>query len=356
MLLPDEHQAAAAAIISELASSGDVRGLVTTAVADAGQRARLLIQLPLDPRTVHDAALELLNVCIADEFTAVPVCWLEAILRKVNVGAQSPLLAAVIIRLQARQMPPSTAFDKAWLNQVPFFDRTGFRPLLKKLITTTNLPVLRVNGPEGCGCSYTARAIEEIAHEHAQHITVLTAEILPSLATVYSIEDLVGDLLAPVPGGLPLPPRSASSYPSQLVRHTVSRAASQFQTLIFVIDGAGLRDVNDEIKLFAAGLAKEVCKRALRSRARLVLINHDQPLQVQAGDVLDEQVPDPAALKEADLEQCLLDMEACRIAAGAARLPAPAKDLAKVLLAEAPADPKTRLGHLNGRLVAIFGS
>lgn len=356
MLLPTEHQAAADAIVSELANSGDVRGLVTIAVTDAGQRARLLTRLSLDQRNVHDAALELLNVCIADEFNAAPVCWLEAILRKVNIGAQSPLLAAVIFRLQARQMPPSTVFDKAWLNQVPFFDRTGFRPLVKKLITTTNLPVLRVNGPEGCGCSYTARAIEEIAHEHAQHITVLTSEILPSLATVYSIEDLVGDLLAPVPGGLPLPLRSGSSYPSQLIRHTVSRAASQFQTLIFVIDGAGLPDVNDEIKLFAAGLAKEVCKRALRPRARLVLINHEQPLQVQAGDMLDEQVPDPAKLNEADLEQCLLDMEACRVAAGVAKLPAPAKDLAKALLAEAPADPKTRLGHLNGRLVAIFGS
>jgi len=356
VLLPNEHQAAEAAIINELANSGDVRGLVAIAVADASQRARLLARMSLDLRNVHDAALELLNVCIADEFNAVPTCWLEAILKKVNVGAQSQVLADVIIRLHARQMPVSSAFDKAWLNQVPFFDRTGFRPLVKKLIATMNLPVLRINGPEGCGCTYTARAIEEIAREYAQHITVLTAEIPASLATVYSIEDLVGDLLALVPGGLPLPLRTGSSYPSQLIRHTLSRAASQYQTLVFVIDGAGLPDVNDEIRLFAAGLAKEVCKIAARPRARLVLINHEQPLQVQAFDMRDERVPDPAALQEADLEQCLLDMEACRIAAGAAKLPAPAKDLAKLLLAEAPADPKTRLGHLNGRLVAIFGS
>ncbi len=356
MLLRHEYQAAVDAISTEIANTGDLRGLVTSAVVDAGQRIRLLTQLSLDVKSVHDAVLQLLNVCIADEFAAKPVCSLEAILKKVNVGAQSQVLKDVITRLQARQMPASTAFDKAWLNQVPFFDRTGFRPLLKKLITTMNLPVLRVNGPAGCGCTYTARAIAEIAREHAQHIDVLTAEIPPSQATLYSIKDLVEELLTLVPGGLPLPPRSGSSYPSQLIRHTVSRASIQYKTLIFVIDGAGLRDVNEEIKLFTAGLAKKVCEWAARPRARLVLINHEQPLLLQAGDMLDERVPDPSALQETDLEQCLLDMEACRIAAGAARLPAPAKDLAKLLLAEAPADPKKRLGHLNGRLVAIFGS
>jgi hypothetical protein len=126
--------------------------------------------------------------------------------------------------------------------------------------------------------------------------------------------------------------------------------------LIFVIDGAGLKDVNDEIKLFAAGLAKEICRLAVRPRARLVLINHQQKLSVQASDIKEEIVPDPAALREVDLEQCLVDMEACRVAAGGARLPAPANEIAKLLLAEAPADPRARLEHLNGRLVAIFGS
>lgn len=356
MLLPEEHQAAEAAIIKVLANNGDVRGLVTIAVADANQQARLLTRLSLDLRNVHDAALELLNVCISDQFTAAPTCWLEAILIKVNVGVQSALLQAAIARLHARQMPPSTAFDKAWLNQVPFFDRAMLRPLVRKLIATTDLPVLRVNGPPGCGCTYTARAIEEIARDYAQHITVLTAEIPASQATVYSIDDLVGDLLALVPGGLPLPPRSSSSYPGQLVRHTLNQAASQYQTLIFVIDGAGLQDVNDEIKLFSAGLAKEICRLAARPRARLVLINHQQKLSVQAFDMRDEIVPDPAVLQEADLERCLVDMEACRIAAGRASLPAPANEIAKLLLAEAPADPRTRLEHLNGRLVAIFGS
>ena len=355
MLLPKEYQAAQAAIVDLLANQGDVRGLVTTAVADATQRARLLPRLSLDLRNVHDAALELLNVCIADHFTAAP-CWLEAILVRVNVGEQSAFLQGTIARLRARQMPPSTAFDKAWLNQVPFFDRTMLRPLVRKLITTTDLPVLRVNGPSGCGCTYTARAIEEIAREYAQHITVLTAEIPASQATVYSIEDLVGDLLALVPGGLPLPPRSGSAYASQLIRHTLHRAASQHQTLIFVIDGAGLPDVNEEIKLFAAGLAKEVCRLAVRSRARLVLINHQQKLGVQPSDIRDEVVPDPAALQEADLERCLVDMEACRIAAGGANLPAPTRETAKLLLAEAPADPRSRFEHLNSRLVAIFES
>jgi hypothetical protein len=339
-----------------LANYGDVRGLVTTAVADANQRARLLTRLSLDLRNVHDAARELLNICITDQFASSPTCWLEAILIKVNVGTQSPLLQTAIARLHAKQMPPSTAFDKAWLNQVPFFDRTMFRQLVRTLITTTNLPVLRVNGPPGCGCTYTARALEEIAREYAEHITVLTAEIPASQATVYSVEDLVGDLLALVPGALPLPPRTSSSYPGQLVRHTLNQAASQCQTLIFVIDGAGLQDVNDEIRLFAAGLAKEICRMAARPRARLLLINHQQRLSVQAFDMRDEIVPDPAALQEADLERCLVDMEACRIAAGGAKLPAPAKEIAKLLLADAPADPRTRLEHLNGRLVAIFGS
>lgn len=356
MLLPDEHKAAQAAIVDVLANRGDVRGFVITAVADADQRARLLPQLSIEPRTVREAALDLLNVCIADQFAATPTCWIEAILMQVNVVAQSAILQAAIARLHARQMPPSTVFDKAWLNQVPFFDRTLFRPLVRRLITTTDLPVLRVNGPQGCGCTYTARALEEIAHEYAQHITVLTAEIPTSQATVYSLEDLVGDLLAIVPGGIPLPPRSGSSYASQLVRHTLSRATNQHQTLIFVIDGAGLEDVNEEIKLFAAGLAKDICRLAVRRHARLVLINHHQKLRVQASDMRDEIVPDPAALQESDLERCLTDMEACRIAAGGAVLTAPAKELAKLLLAEAPADPRTRLEHLNGRLVAIFES
>lgn len=356
MLLPEEHQAAQAAIIDVLANSGDVRGFVTTAVADANQRARLLTQLSLDLRNVHDAALELLNICIADQFASSPTCWLEAILIKVNVTAQSSLLHTAIARLHANQMPASNAFHKAWLNQVPFFDRTMFRPLVRTLITTTNLPVLRVNGPPGCGCTYTARALEEIAREYAQHITVLTAEIPASQATVYSIEDLVGDLLALVPGALPLPPRTSSSYPGQLVRHTLNQAASQCQTFIFVIDGAGLQDVNDEIKLFAAGLAKEICKLAARPRARLLLINHQQKLSVHASDMREEIVPDPALLQEVDLELCLVDMEKCRVAAGGAKLSAPAKEIAKLLLAEAPADPRTRLEHLNGQLVAIFGT
>ena len=356
MLLPAEHQAAQAAIISEIANFGDVRALVTAAVADVNQRGRLLIQLSVDLKSVFDVGMELLNVCIADQFTSTPICWLESILIRVNVGAQSPLLQTAIARLHAKQMPPLHMFDKAWFNQVPFFDRTMFRPMAKKLITTTNLPVLRVNGPSGCGCTYTARALEEIAREYGQHITVLTAEIPASQATVYTIEDLVGDLLALVPGALPLPTRTSSSYPSQLVRHTIHQAVSQSQTLIFVIDGAGLPDVNDEIKLYTAGLAKEICKLAARPRARLLLINHQQKLSVHAFDIHDEIVPDPAKLHEDDLERCLVDMESCRIAAGRPKLPAPAKAIARLLLAEAPADPRTRLEHLNGRLVAIYES
>lgn len=356
MLLPEERQAAEAAIIDVLANDGDVRGLVTTAVADANQRTRLLIRLSLDLRNVNDAALELLNICIMDEFASSPPCSLEAILIKVNVTTQSPLLQKAIARLHERQMPPSTAFDKTWLNQVPFFDRTTLRPMVRKLITTTDLPVLRVNGPPGCGGTYTARALEEIAREYSQQITVLTAEIPASEVTVYSIEDLVESLLAFVPGALPLPLRTGSSYPSQLVRHTLHQAVSQRQTLIFVIDGAGMQNVHDEIKLFAAALAKEICKFAARRHARLVLINHQESLSVQGGDMRDETVPDPTALKEADLERCLDDMEACRIAAGGAKLSAPGKEIARLLLAEAPTDPRTRLEHLNGRLVALFES
>lgn len=355
MLLNDEYTIVVDSIAYVINVDASPRGLVSQAFLDASEQQRFLSELPLTFPTSRDAALSILGQCLKDRWTASP-CWLATIVEYVNVRVQSPILANVVRRAKAKQDPTANVFDKAWLNQLPFFDRASFRPLVKKLIMSTDLPVLRINGPSGCGCTYTARALEEFASQFSHQVLVLPAEVPDSEATVYQLEDLVGELLTPVPGAGPVPTRSASSYPAQMARYVLGTAANQPQTMVFVIDGAGGPNVNQEIKLFVAGLAKEICKLANRRRARLVLINHQQKLNVLDVDVRDETVPPASALQAADLERCIVDMESVRVAAGIARLAAPAKDLAEQLLLGAPLDPKRRLGHLNGRLVDLFAS
>lgn len=352
MLLNYEHEIFVEALAVVIAQAGDARTVAKMSIVAPAEQSRFLRSLTLELPDAEDAARHIAGLCLKDRWTAAP-SWLESFMAYVNLRAQSPHLRDLIARVRRGEDPTPNVFDNNWLNQVPFFDRTGLRPLARTLLTTTNLPVLRVNGPAGAGCSYTTRVLQEIAATLSHEIRVIGASIPKDTATVYKVEELVADLALPFGGEVP--PRNGSAYPTDLARWLLRSAMQKPQTQVFVIDGAGTEGVNEEIRLFIAAMADRICEQTIRSHVRMVLLQHPEKVaRVLDADTREEVVPPASALKVVDVQRCLTELEARRAAEGKGALPVPVDALAAAILQEAPPDGAPRLRHVHQRLYDLF--
>lgn len=355
MLLASEFDKVADALAVVISGNGDPRAVVMLAIQPPVESDRCLAGLPLGINNARDAARFILNLCLQDQWTAIP-SWMESIIEHVNTTAQDAELQALAVRVRSRIDPTPDVFTQTWMNDIPFFDRSGFRPLAKKLLTTDDLPVLRVNGPSGAGRSYTARVLQEIADTWSHKVKVVSAEIPSDSPGVYTLEELAEELGFQVKGALVngMPARTASAYETQLVRWLLAKATAQPEIHIFVIDGAGIDGVQDEIRLFVAALAQRVCLGAMRKQVRLVLLNYPHALQkVHASDTREELLPAAAQLGLTDLKTCISELGQIRTRKGVP-LDVPVDDLAAEILAQAPAKANLRLKHVHEQLCALL--
>jgi hypothetical protein len=367
MLTLDERRAVTEHLAVVLALAGDVRRYLSAAMLDTSEKNRFLNALPLQLDTGREAAEHTIALCLADLWTATP-SWLERVMIKLNMTAQQPEFVVIINRVSGRIDPNPDPFARTWLgDDVPFFDRGQLRQLTKALLTTQSRPVLRINGPEGAGRSYTLRIIGEWARTQVAETNVVAAQVPVDAASVYELVELVEQLAIAlqVPGKYePVPEQRKSAYASQLARWVLGRAMAKPGIHVIVIEGAGGKgidpnqeDINKDIRLFVTELAQKVCEPAVRQRVRLVLIDYRQPLaSVLAADMDEELVQDPHKLSTIDLLPCMGELNALRIQSGKTVLPVDLPIVASEILSQAPRDGKLRLLYIHEQLRALLRS
>jgi hypothetical protein len=356
MLDLNERVAVTEELAIALSGANDPREFFRLAILDPAERNRFLQRLPTKLNLAREYAEHAIALCLADRWTATP-CWLEAVLTRVNATVQRADFAAVLVRVQARGDPNPDPFALGWIGEkYPFFDRTQLRPLSRQLLTTSAVPVLRVNGPEGAGRTYTTHVLGQFAALPAGAATILSASIPRHVASVFTLEELVAELVYPISGD-PLPPPSGSSYPAQLVRWILSKAMQRPDLHVFVIEGAGVPYVSSDISLFVSELAQHVCRPATRRQARIVLIDHPKPVpSILAADAVEESLNSASLLTRADLLPCLGELNALRVKNGLKVLPAELPALADELLDQAPPDGAERLRYLHEQLLTLLSS
>jgi hypothetical protein len=338
-----------------LALSGDSRGFFDLAIRDMAEKSRFLTALPTDVNMVRVAAEQAIALCLLDCWSAKP-SWLESVMTRLNAYAQLPQFATIIARIQQGIDPNPDPFQNTWLNvDMPFYDRTSLRPLLKDLLSPRAKPLLQINGPQGAGRSYTLRIIGELAQLRIGETRVSSAQIPLNAASIYDVVDLVDELtvsLATANDSMPV--QRKSSYPSQLARWVLRLAFTKPGMQILVVEGAATKDVNSDIGIFITELANKICTPDLRQRVRLVLIDYPTGLSVQSLDLAEENLQDASRLATADLIPCIGQMITRRQELGKSPLPAQPDALAAEILNRAPLLGKERLNFVHEQLRTLL--
>lgn len=343
-----------------LAQTDNVRQFFSLAISDIAERNRFLQQLPLQLQRPSDAAHHAVVICLMDGWTAEPT-WLESILIRVNQTQQLPYVAQLLQRLAQKIDPTPEPFGKYWINEkYPFFDRSQLRPLCKRLLTGESLPILTISGPDSAGYSYTARILGEFARLLNKPSRVVEVSIPREYAAMYRPDELAEELAWQIPGAMNgggVPPQTGSSYPTQLVRWLIAKVHAANEVIVFVIEGACQSGINEDTAIFVEELACRICLAAVREKARLVLINHPQPLRkILPADTLKEIVQDPSALTETDLLPCLHELNEIRSKNQRQPLPADLDAIAVEMLKQAPASGSARLRYLHEQLHTLLSA
>jgi hypothetical protein len=357
MLQLNERIAVTEALAVEMGATPHPRDFFALCILDVAQRQRFLQALPVSLSMPREYAEHAVALCLADRWNATP-SWLESILTRINLMAQRADLAAMVTRLASGVDPNPDPFMRGWISDasLPFFDRSALRPLSRKVLSNPGLPVLRINGPAGAGRSYSTHVLGHLATLQARPTRVVSAFIPTDQAGVFTLVDLAEELAFQL-SAHELPPQSGSSYAAQLARRILAWALEKPELHVFVIEGAGDPNISAEIVLFVSELAMRICAPAVRTRARLVLINHPQTLpSILVADSEEEQLQCPSRLSPSDLLPCLGELNAMRVDAGRAQLPVSLSALAEEMLAQAPPSGAARLRYLHEQLRVLLAS
>jgi hypothetical protein len=368
MLTLDETRTVTDYLAVAIAQVNDFRGYLSLAILDTDERSRFLRVLPLQLAMAREAAEHTIALCLGDRWTAEP-SWMESVIIRMNMSAQRQQFDDIINRIRGHIDPNPDPFASTWLSEdLPFFDRRDLRLLTKVLLTSQSRPVLRINGPDGAGRSYTLRIIGEWARSQAGETNVAAAQVPVDAAEVYQLIELVEQIAIALqqPGKYEAVPEQRNSvYPSQLARWVLGKAMAKPGIHVIVIEGAGVEtgnpdsdeDLNKDIRLFLTELAQKVCEPAVRQRVRLVLINYHQPLSsVLSADMDEESVQDPSHLSTIDLLPCMGELNARRVQRGKQPLQAELPAVASEILARAPPTGKMRLLYVHEQLRALLRS
>jgi len=360
MLTREETITVTGYLANHLGASGDIRVLIQTLFAP--DHTPILLALPTNIPGIEDQSRWLVQYCLACRWPpkAEQPSLLELLMVRLINNAGVGALAPLRDRVRVHTDPNDDVFQTRWViaNQ-PFFARFGTRQAIRQLIEGVSYPILRINGPECSGKSYTLELVAHLAEQGPSYVRFATAAVEPTNAPSYTVEELAGTLTVSMEINEPMPQRNTSSYPKSLclwiIRNTLRQPAGVW---VLVLDGFGNKNVRAEVKQLVEALSAQVLAPDVVKRVRLVLLDYDPPLPDSlSARTLDDTLPDPMTIGEQDLQECLLAYNKQRQQMGEMTKVIDPKDvgtLAASLLGRADSAPAERLRSLYKELRLLW--
>ncbi len=358
MLEQTESQRVIEALANHLANEGNVREMIRLTFSP--NHKPLLLELPTDMNAPADQALLIVNQCLVSGWSLVPSL-LELLLIRLVDRAGEGWLAPIRDRVHDKIDPNVALFSTCWVvaNQ-PFFDRSEIRKAAKNLLANNQRPILRVNGPDKSGKSYTAEYLSYVLQKARPDVYVAVAKLPKGSGPSYEVTELAEQLTLPMPENGPTPARTTASYSTALCRWIIKTAGKKPGMWVLILDGFGQKLVRSEVTELVQKLAQQILEPEISKRMRLVLLDYDLPLgdleSTWKAKTVDDAAPDPSSIKSEHLVECLnAHNERMRREGRVNKVIAPGEiaRLADDLLARAPADKTLRLKALYDELFRV---
>lgn len=343
MLTREERDRVIAELGDHVAPPNSIGNFIRITFVDAPDRVELG-DLPLDLNRVSEQASWLVDACLSSRWRRSPSL-LERVLDKLITAGKGGLeFPALLTRVQQKIDPNPDPFATFWvLAQQPFLSRPDLRKAARNLVEGVNQPILRVNGPSQSGKTYTTELFSFVMTEIRPELHVVPVALAPGTGPTYKVEELADSLTLTMPNTDPFPQRSTSSYPKALARWLVRNVNRNPGLWVFVLDGFGQQNVQDEVIEFIHLLAQYVITPEYARKMRLVLLHFEKDLvgnwrawTVDDGPLL------PNGVTTQDLIDCLVAYNAQMQAQNQpAKMIAPADipDIANDMIAAAKKEP-----------------
>ena len=358
MLTREEFELILPEVADYLSDQVDLRALIS--IMFAPDHSPILQELPTNLTRIADQALWLLDYCRMSRWSRNPSLMERLLDRLVSQGGKGGL-APLRNRVRNGVDPNPNLFQSQWIlaNQ-PFFDRAGVRAKAQQLVEKAARPILRVNGPKGSGKSYSSELLAYVAEEGPGHLHVSTATLEDGNGPSFTATELAETLVLSMTPDEQIPERSTSSYPAALCRWIIRCALRRVGVWVLVLDGFGQKDVQPEVRQLVQNLATQILAPEIAKRVRLVLIDYEYDDDGHTNNwrakMLEDKLPNPAALTHADLMTCLAAHNLRVQSQGKpwnAIEPADVPTLATALLFRASSDSSKRLRGIYNELLAI---
>src|ERR1700675_2244285 len=350
MLSKQDHAAILSGLAEILSGVDSIRIFVqTTFTTNAKQ---ILLSLPTNLNRPEDEAAYLLACCLDSEWSLNPSLMEQLLSQLVDEGKAE--FAGLRDRVRRREPPPDDPFMRQWINvTMPCFDRQLLRDRLRPLLRCGDQPILRINGPEGSGKSYSREFFDHLAEEVRRDLHIVYVPLEREMGPSFPVEELAEALVAPTKISInERPQRSTSYYPRTLSRWVLNSAIQTPGMWIYVLDGFDQRDVLPETRDLVQLLAQEISAGEFRKHFRMILIDYRASVRnVLEARILSEEIPDPPLITEDHLLDCLVahyteHPPTDGLCADKDEL----RKVAQALLAQAPASGRARLHTLYTKL------
>lgn len=274
MLTPDERKEVIAEL-SDYAAPPNSVGILTRLFT--GPDRLELGDMPLELLTVTDQSTWLVDACLLSRWRRNPSL-LEQLLSALVVRGKGGL-QRLVTRVQQQIDPNPDPFRTSWvLARQPFLGRPQLRVAARDLVDSVNQPILRVYGPSKSGKTYTTELFSYVMTEARPDLHVVPVELADGTGPTYKVEELAESLTLTMKNLTTFPERSASSYPKALVRWLIGNVYRNPGLWIFVLDGFGQPNVQEEVVEFINMLAQFMFNPEFARRMRLVLLHYDKDL------------------------------------------------------------------------------
>lgn len=257
----------------------------------------------------NEVADRVIGVCMDDRWRRQPDSLLEVLLsgligRGVDVAALTPIRD----RVRAKTDPNLGPLTSSWITaDKPFFGRSKVRSVVQKLLDSSELPILMVQGVQNSGKTYTSDWLDYLASPERCDFRIVIESLEAKTGATMEPDILVESLCAKMGGEIDrsLKP-GVQRYEQRLCNTLVSVALKGARRTWIVLDGFDDPDLHEGTKTLIQLLAKSVLSGDLNRRVRLVLIDFKSKLaQVEDDRISCDGLPDPNSIQAHEIEACL---------------------------------------------------
>lgn len=351
MLTFDERTLVQASLVAMLSQPGDVKSHIS--VYFDGDGPKVLTELPPNVTSYGDYALYVVDICLRSGWSTTP-SWMERLLDKLLQGGVAQgfaILTAALERVRRKEDPTLGYYDSLWvLRQQPFLNRRKLRDRLRPFIQKGEKPLLRINGP-GAGRTYTKEFVDYLA-DRSPELHAVLVELAPLDGPSYTLRDFASDLVAPM--GVDIPDPSTSSDAAAFSRFIMRTVMLKPGLWIFLLDGFGQPDLHPDVKALVQHLARRCAAPEFRKKARLILVNHSEPIPDLMPALIDSETIQIPSVSRQDLVDCLKQLNGQLRAEGHTEIDSAQLDaLAQGIIDDAPVVEKERLSYFYEQLRAL---